>query len=424
MKGYRIRTVMIENNNMITLESHSRPGLVEINLPASKSIANRALLINALSGGEAMIGNLSTARDTQTMKRLLGDADAEEWDVLDAGTTMRFLTAGAAVTSNGKVMTGTPRMKERPIGVLVEALRLLGAKINYMENAGYPPLKIRKLTAQQVDRLNVRGDISSQYISALMMIGPVLPEGLTLQLQGTINSRPYIDMTMAVMKHYGANVSWEDERTVRIEPSGYTPNSFEVEPDWSAASYWYSMAAFAPGQTIRLKGLVDDSIQGDRKMAEIMEQMGVSTRFDSTGATLKAGDATSEIEIDFADCPDIAQTVSVIAMAKNTRCHMTGLESLRIKETDRIHALQQELGKFGGRLVEHDIHHWELIPPGTFSSWTDPVEVATYHDHRMAMSFAPLARFGPLVIEDASVVNKSYPHFWEDLQKAGLGLIG
>lgn len=405
---------------MITLENKARPDEVSINLPASKSIANRALLINALAPEAAEIRNLSNARDTQTMHRLLADQDSTEWDVLDAGTTMRFLTAFSAVRSKEKIMTGTARMKERPIGVLVEALRLLGAEISYLENAGYPPIRIRKLSQQQVTSLNVRGDISSQYISALMMIGPVLPEGITLHLQGNINSRPYIDMTMEVMRHYQGKVSWEDERTIKIQPSGYQTSPFTVEPDWSAASYWYAMTAFCPTQQVRLTGLINESIQGDRKMAGIMEKMGVLTRFSPEGALLSGGHAERDLSIDFSDCPDIAQTVAVIAMAAGINCRMTGLESLRIKETDRILALQKELAKFGGSLVEHDAHNWELIPPDSFGTWQEPVLINTYHDHRMAMSFAPLSRFGPLTIEDASVVNKSYPHFWDDLALAGL----
>jgi 3-phosphoshikimate 1-carboxyvinyltransferase len=410
---------MEEITKSLHLDNSHKKGTTEIMLPASKSIANRALMISALAGGTVNISNLSNARDTQTMSRLISKVDQEVWDVLDAGTTMRFLTAFAAVTNQEKIMTGTARMKERPIGILVEALRLLGADITYLENPGYPPLHIKQFKGQQVSSLNVRGDISSQYISALMMIGPMLPEGLSVHLQGTINSRPYIDMTIAVMSHYGGVIEWLDDRTINISPGGYTQKPYRIEPDWSAASYWYSMAAFAPDQRFLIRDLPWNSIQGDRKMAVIMEEMGVVSEFTDEGAWLSAGESKKEVSIDFADCPDIAQTIAVIASVKGITCHMTGLESLRIKETDRIAALQTELNKIGSRLVEHDLHHWELVP-GPFEISLQPLRFSTYHDHRMAMAFAPLALVAPVEIENPSVVNKSYPHFWEDLQKAGI----
>ncbi len=411
---------MQESEKILQLRNNHKRGVINIELPASKSIANRALMIDALAGGTGDIGNLSSARDTQTMRRLLHSGSSLVWDVLDAGTTMRFLTAYCAVMPGERTMTGTARMKERPIGVLVEALRLLGAEIKYLENAGYPPIHIKKYNEQQVAEINVRGDISSQYISALMMIGPVLPQGLELNLQGIINSRPYIDMTIEVMKHYGADVKWTGERTIQIRPGNYQPTPYEVEPDWSAASYWYSMASFAADQEIHIKGLKWESIQGDRKMSEIMKEMGIETRFTSEGAVLKKVAARDKVEIDFSDCPDIAQTVAAIACVQGIHCSMTGLESLRIKETDRIYALQQELGKIGGKLNEIDYHHWELIPPEQLPEPKEPVQFETYHDHRMAMSFAPLAHLMPIEIKDPSVVNKSYPHFWSDLEKAGL----
>lgn len=412
---------MEESNKVLHIDNADNPSVTDILLPASKSIANRALMVNALAGGSSRIENLSNARDTQTMQRLLQTLDATVWDVLDAGTTMRFLTAFAAVTGQEKILTGTDRMKERPIGILVEALRLLGADISYLENAGYPPLEIKQFSGQQVESLNVRGDISSQYISALMMIGPVLPKGLTLHLQGTINSRPYIDMTREVMRHFGASVEWQDERNLVVSPGGYIPNAYNIEPDWSAASYWYSMAAFSPSQKFLIRNLSWKSIQGDRKMATIMEDMGVHSDFTEEGAILTSKEHKKKVEVDFSDCPDIAQTIAVIASVKGITCYMTGLETLRIKETDRIAALQTELNKIGSRLIEHDLHHWELVP-AEFEISLDPILFSTYHDHRMAMAFAPLAKKMPIQIENPSVVNKSYPHFWDDLRKAGLEL--
>ncbi|HEX8328812.1 MAG TPA: 3-phosphoshikimate 1-carboxyvinyltransferase [Hymenobacter sp.] len=394
-------------------------------LPASKSEANRALILQALAGG-GTLHNLSDAHDTELMRRLLAAAPGtNRLDAEDAGTVMRFLTAYLAVTDWRGQLTGTPRMQERPIGVLVEALRQAGASISYLNNEGYPPLELAGFAAAdatQPTELAVRGDISSQYISALLMVGPRLPGGLRLQLTGHVGSRPYINMTVALMQRFGADCSAEGN-TLLVRPGAYQPTDYTVESDWSAASYWYSLVALAPEcSEITLPGLRRDSLQGDQAIVEIMQHFGIETTFLADGVHLKQHALAAEwaeLTVDFTDCPDLAQTVAVVAAALNRPVDMTGLESLRIKETDRIAALQTELAKFGGSLRE--------VAEGRFRAASEGFavanqSVATYHDHRMAMAFAPLAMRGPLLIETPGVVKKSYPQFWSELTKSGFAV--
>ena len=395
-------------------------------LPASKSEANRALILQALAGG-GTLGNLSDANDTQLMQRLLTAAPGTaELSAEDAGTVMRFLTAYLAVTNWRGRLTGTARMQQRPIAVLVEALRQAGASINYLNHDGYPPLELAGFAATaeaaQPTELAVRGDISSQYISALLMVGPRLPGGLRLTLTGHVGSRPYISMTMALMQLFGAEcVATDDVLTVR--PGQYRPTDYTVESDWSAASYWYALVALAPaGSEITLPGLRRESLQGDQAIAAMMTQFGVETTFLSEAVRLRQIPLIPQTEIpvlNFADCPDLAQTVAVVAAALARPVDMTGLESLRIKETDRIAALQTELARFGGSLRD--------IGEGRFRAESNKFAVkgqtvATYHDHRMAMAFAPLALRGPLAVEAPAVVRKSYPQFWNELTKAGFAV--
>ena len=386
-----------------------------IELPASKSIANRALIIDALAGKSSPLINISEARDTETMQRLL-QSDNEVLDVLDAGTTMRFLIAYASATGGRRILTGTKRMQERPVKVLVDALRALGADIQYQKNEGYPPVLINGIKEQLTDKISIRGDISSQYISALMMIAPILPNGLTLELTGHIGSKPYIHMTLEVMKAFGVNAKWTDN-IIALPRHQYSPTTYKIEPDWSAAGYWYSFVALSNEGEIFLKDLVDQSIQGDRKMADFMKQLGVKTEFTEKGAHLTKAGHVNEVSFDFTDCPDMAQTIAVICAAKGIVCKMTGLESLRIKETDRILALQNELEKFGAQLKEKD-NQWTLIP-AVKDIENAALEFDTYHDHRMAMAFAPLSTRTSIKIKDPEVVNKSYPGFWKDMVKAG-----
>jgi len=387
-------------------------------LPASKSESNRALIIQALAEEEITLHNLSEARDTQTMQRLL-QSNEPELDVLDAGTTMRFLIAYCTVKKLGKIIKGTPRMHQRPVRILVDALREIGADIQYLQEEGYPPVHIRGMTLNQsMKHVQMRGDISSQYISALLMIAPTFDHGLLLELIGKIGSRPYINMTLSLMQRFGVDPIWENERAIRIETSTYQSGNYTIESDWSGASYWYSFMALAEQGEIVLKGLRKDSFQGDQAVVEIMENLGVRTQFGAEGVRLSKQGAMRSFSYDFSDCPDLAQTVAVTCAAAGVPCTMTGLESLRIKETDRIAALQTELVKIGAKLNEED-SRWQLVPSPELIR-PEKLTIDTYDDHRMAMAFAPLVMKLELVIENPEVVNKSYPRFWEDLQKAGV----
>ncbi|MBH8557723.1 3-phosphoshikimate 1-carboxyvinyltransferase [Hymenobacter negativus] len=395
-------------------------------LPASKSEANRALILQALAGG-GTLSNLSDANDTQLMQCLLATAPGTtELSAEDAGTVMRFLTAYLAVTNWRGRLTGTARMQQRPIKVLVDALRQAGASINYLNNDGYPPLEIAGFTAAPETtaptELSVRGDISSQYISALLMVGPRLPGGLRLTLTGHIGSRPYINMTVALMQRFAANYTAEGD-VLTVRPGAYHPTDYTIESDWSAASYWYALVALAPaGSEITLPDLRRESLQGDQAIAGMMTQFGVETTFLTDGVHLRQVPLAPQTEIqtlDFTDCPDLAQTVAVVAAALARPVDMTGLESLRIKETDRIVALQTELAKFGGNL--RDLGEGRFRAESTGFDVNNQ-SVATYHDHRMAMAFAPLAMRGPLTIESPSVVRKSYPQFWKELTKSGFAV--
>lgn len=385
-----------------------------IKLPASKSEANRALIIAALSGQESQLHNLSEANDTQLLQRLL-QSDAETIDAEDAGTVMRFLTAYYAITGQQKTLTGTDRMCQRPIKILVEALRELGASIEYAGEEGYPPLKINGFKGSGQKHLKVRSDISSQYISALLMIAPLLPEGLGLELEGKIGSRPYIEMTLSLMKHFGVEADFSGNM-ITVKPQKYKSAEFTVESDWSAASYWYSLVALAQEADVTLLGLKEKSFQGDRAVVEIMYRLGVYTEFTKDGVRLLKKEHERHISLDFYDCPDLAQTVVALCAAIGVTVDMTGLESLRIKETDRIQALQIEVLSLHASLQE--------ITPGVFRLKPDimqkkPLSFRTYQDHRMAMAFAPVGLLQPVEIQEPGVVRKSYPRFWEDLEKVG-----
>ena len=388
-------------------------------LPASKSISNRVLIMNALAGNTATLHNLSDANDTQLMLKLINASD-KVIDVEDAGTTMRFLTAYFSITNQNKIITGTQRMKERPIGILVNALRALGVEISYTEKEHYPPLEIKGFSGQRTSTLRMRGDVSSQFISALMMVAPVLPEGLELELEGKIGSRPYIEMTAQLMLQFGISTSFEGN-IVKVKPQQYRGANHTVESDWSAASYWFAFAALAKDAEILLPRISLNSLQGDRTIVEIMEPLGVNAVM--VGGKLKLTKRADEKSItwDFTHCPDLAQTVAVVCAAKGISGTFTGLESLRIKETDRIAALQTELAKIGGQLREIDTTTWQLVPSKQLPA---SASFSTYKDHRMAMAFAPLATLMNVRIENPGVVRKSYPSFWDDLRGVGLTIEG
>lgn len=401
----------------LTLLKNTKAFSEVIQLVSSKSETNRALIINALMDFKADLSNISTARDSQTMLRLLKEQN-EIADVLDAGTTMRFLTAFFTITGQNKIMTGTPRMCERPIGILTEALISLGGKIEFLDKKGYPPLKIKGFEYSGNNKISINGNVSSQYISALLMIAPLLPNGVIIDLLGEVGSKPYIEMTIAQMRFFGAKVEldWGYNR-IKVENGKYSAQNYTIESDWSGASYWYSMVALgAEGASVKLLGLKENSLQGDSVIVDLMLEMGVKSTFEKDGFLLTKIPHHSEVKIDFSNCPDLAQTITVICAAKGIKGYFTGLESLKIKETDRIFALQTELAKIGASFIEVQPQIYELRPSDSFNNFHE-IEVYTYDDHRMAMAFAPLANLMNVKIDDGNVVKKSYPSFWEDFSK-------
>lgn len=391
----------------------------EIDLPASKSISNRVLLLNALCATPGRLSNLAQCDDTDAVLSALAQPDASEVNIGAAGTAMRFLTAYFA-TREGRevVIDGTERMRQRPIGVLVDALRQLGADIEYVEAEGYPPLKITG-TRLHGGALTVSGSVSSQYITAILLIAPVIG-GITLTIEGEIMSRPYIDMTLALMARYGVKAEWR-ENVIHVPAGEYTALDFTVEADWSAASYWWAMQAIVPQSRITLKGLEPQSLQGDSRIAELMSQMGVTGNWCGRYLDLRSNGGVGCCCSTFADLsgtPDIAQTLVVMLCLMGRPFRITGLRTLRIKETDRLEALRTELRKLGYvvKVEGDDAISWHFE---TTAAEASP-HICTYHDHRMAMAFAPAAiRFPGLIIDDAQVVSKSYPLFWEHLRQAG-----
>lgn len=388
-----------------------------VQLPASKSISNRALILNALSYSPYLPENLSDCDDTRVMVKAF-DSDSNRFDIGAAGTSMRFLTAFLSKIGGVWEITGSERMQNRPIRILVDALRECGAQIEYLAREGYPPLKITG-RALKGGELSLDGGTSSQYISALLMIAPTMMEGLTLHLTGKIISQPYIRMTIGMLKAFGINAQWNDN-TIRIAPQTFTPTRFRVESDWSAASYWYEIIALAPtGSSVELYGLDRESLQGDARIARFFEPLGVETRFTDKGVQLlKSEKQAQRLDLELSDQPDLAQTLVVTCVLKGIPFRFTGLESLKIKETDRIVALQQELSKLGYEVSSDcdSILYWE----GECHTPDACPRIATYDDHRMAMAFAPAAFCIPgLIIEHPEVVSKSYPAYWEDLKAAG-----
>lgn len=340
---------------------------------------------------------------------------------MDAGTTMRFLTAYYAVSGKNKIITGTARMKERPIGILVDALRTMGASIDYLEADGFPPIELKGFSKQKTKSIEIAGNVSSQYISALMMIAPTLPMGLMISLTGKIGSVPYIEMTASLMKEFGVEPNLDFEKQIIEVPSkAYQAAHVTVEADWSAISYWYGFTSLAEQATITLPNVDEKSLQGDRVIADIMDKLGVHSTFANHQLVLTKKNQESSITWNFKDCPDLAQTVLPVCAAKGIRGEFTGLESLRIKETDRIAALQNELCKIGATLTEPQTGTW-ILTPGNISG--EKITIDTYHDHRMAMGLAPLATLTDLIINDPTVVNKSYPGFWEDMKTVGFEIV-
>ena len=394
-------------------------------LPASKSISNRALIIYALSGGHIMPQNLSDCDDTEVIINAIRYMP-EVIDIKAAGTAMRFMTAYLSLMRGTHTLTGTERMKKRPIKILVDALRSLGAEISYLEEDGFPPLSITgtKLTGAV---LEMSGSVSSQYISAVLMIGPMLDKGLELRLTGDIISRPYIDLTLYMMNEFGADADWTSADTITIKPVPYKTREYLIENDWSGASYWYEMMALMdnPDAKLMLTGLKDGSKQGDSVARYIFSMLGVKTVFESKTSrkpqtvTITAnGRCLPRLEYDFINSPDLAQTFVVTCAAKGVKFHFKGLATLKIKETDRIEALKKEMRKLG--YVIESRNDSELIWDGETCEPQMEKGIDTYEDHRMALAFAPYAlKSGEIIINNPLVVTKSYPHFWESLEEVG-----
>lgn len=414
--------------NTKTLKLSHKGGKINdtIELTGSKSESNRALILSALSKGIIQIQNLSNADDTVTLHNVLKSIQESKAnltvDIGPAGTAMRFLTAYLSFIPGNFLLTGSERMKQRPIGILVNALRSIGASIKYTEKDGYPPLNIDGGAQQTHDQLDIRGDVSSQYLSALLLIAPFLPLGLTLNITSDLTSKPYVTMTLQMLAEVGIQHIW-NENSISISHQEVKKTVLHVEPDWSAASYWYAIIALSPiGSSLFLPGLKTNSLQGDSAIVDIMTNFGVVSTFENNGVKIeKSGNQGKQQTLfNFKECPDLAQTVIACCAVLGYNATFTGLETLKIKETDRIKALQNELAKFNVTLTEEN----ENYHLNTDNKTTpDSIRIKTYEDHRMAMAFAPLAiHFNELVIEDPEVVGKSYPAFWAHLEQIGFNI--
>ena len=391
-------------NNVITLNS-------------SKSESNRLLIIQALSKEIININNLSNANDTIILKNLLNKNSNSIWNIEDAGTTMRFLTSFLSLKKNEVKITGSKRMEKRPIAILVNALNEIGAKIKYLKKEGYPPIYIKNKISQKINSIQIKGNISSQYISSLLLIAPILKNGIKIKIVEPFYSKPYIEMTLSLMKNFGIKYKWNKNK-IKITNQKYLSGSYKIESDWSAASYWYSIVSINDHiRSLKLIGLRKNSFQGDKIIADIMKNIGVYTRFERDGISLiKNSNLESTKEINFKNCPDLAQTILVIAAVKKIKLKLKGLESLKIKETDRLIAMKKELKKIGCNFYEAN-DEWILEKRN--NKLPKKLIINTYKDHRVAMSFASLSSKLELVIRDPEVVNKSYPNFWNDLESIG-----
>ncbi|WP_178990062.1 3-phosphoshikimate 1-carboxyvinyltransferase [Winogradskyella schleiferi] len=389
-----------------------------IQITGSKSESNRLLLLKALYP-QIQIENVSNSDDSVLMQKALNSTD-ELIDIHHAGTAMRFLTAYFSIQNNREVtITGSSRMKERPIKILVDALKTLGTDINYLENDGFPPIKIRGKQLAK-NKVSLEANVSSQYISALLLIASKLENGLELNLEGQITSVPYIKMTLSLLNSIGVETSFvENVITVKPQTVEPKPQILTVESDWSSASYFYSLIALsALGTEITIASYKEESLQGDSVLANIYNDFGVETRFENNKMTLRKSSTVnrqSSIQLDLKHAPDIAQTIAVTAFGLGLECYMIGLHTLKIKETDRLVALKTELEKLGGEVSITDA----TLHLKSSTDINSNISIATYNDHRMAMAFAPLALKTPIIIENADVVSKSYPQFWEDLKTIG-----
>lgn len=388
----------------------------EIQISGSKSESNRLLILRNLYPS-LTIENLSISDDTTVLLAALDKMDGEI-DIHHAGTAMRFLTAFFSFKEGASVvLTGSKRMQERPVKILVNALREMGADISYLKKDGYPPLKINGIIPQE-NKVSIAANVSSQYISALLLIAPSLKNGLTITLEGKVTSTPYINMTLQLLNNIGIDSVFKSNTISILPVNKILPNTITVESDWSSASYFYSIISLVKGSSITLKSYKKDSLQGDSALSKIYSELGVVTTYDeiNNSITLSNNKTTSKkIELDLSNTPDIAQTIVVTCLGLSIPCLLTGLHTLKIKETDRLVALKTEIEKLGARVVITN-NSLELFPE---TSLNKDVLIDTYNDHRMAMAFAPLSTKVPLQINDPMVVTKSYPNFWKHLQKIG-----
>ncbi len=390
---------------------------LEWQISGSKSESNRLLILQAFYP-QIKITNLSSSQDTQVLKKAL-QSKSQSINIGHAGTAMRFLTAYFSVIATKEIgLTGSQRMQERPIKILVEALRNLGAKIEYAKQKGFPPLVIKPSTLSG-NQVSLPANISSQYISALLLIAPQLKNGLQIGLTQNITSLPYIKMTLSLLRQLGVKTNFQNNTISVNFLEKPIQNNFQVEPDWSSASYFYSLVALSKTSKILLPGFVNNSIQGDAEIIEIYKQFGVKTSFTEKGISLQKDEGNNypkKVELDLSNTPDLAQTIAVTCLGLNISCVLNGLHTLKIKETDRLQALKTELEKFGAKVqISHD--QLKLSPTQNLEK---DVLVETYQDHRMAMAFAPLAVKTPLTIQNPEVVKKSFPNFWKALAAAGI----
>ncbi|APD07444.1 3-phosphoshikimate 1-carboxyvinyltransferase [Flavobacteriaceae bacterium UJ101] len=392
----------------------------KITITGSKSETNRLLLLQALSDHAFEILNVSNSKDSQVMQAALTSKE-EEVNIGIAGTAMRFLTAYFAVKEGRKtILTGIGRMLERPVGILVDALNELGAEITFVNKKGYPPLEIRGKKIEK-NCIEIPADVSSQYVTALMLIAPFLEKGLTIHLKGKITSIPYIEMTQGLLQRVGVKCVFKGNQ-IKIIPSTILMETQTVESDWSSASYYYSLLAISDGGEIQLGSYREDSLQGDKELVTIYKNFGIESVFIENQVILKKKENVEQpdfIALDLNDTPDIAQTIAVTCTALKIKCKLTGLATLKIKETDRLEALKLELFKFGAQVITTN----NSLEIKDFGEAQANIEVKTYHDHRMAMAFAPLKLYHDFTIEDRNVVEKSYPDFWNDFEKLGISFI-
>jgi len=394
-----------------------------INTRGSKSISNRMLMIREVLKIEIELQNISNSEDTQLLLnalKLVHDSNSEIIDVHHAGTDMRFLTALLSVTDGKRVITGSERMKQRPIGELVNALKTLGAEITYLEKENYPPLQI---TGKIIEggELEIESSVSSQFISALLLVAPKFKNGLTLKLKGETVSMPYIEMTIRLLKRFGVDIEINN-KIITVKPlqiSLKAKENFLVESDWSSVSYWYSLVSLSDNLEIKLENLFENSLQADSVLPSIYKELGVETTFQNNKVILRKTEVKSkEVKYDFTNCPDIAQTVAITCLGHKIKADFSGLKTLKVKETDRIVALKNEIEKFG---VQCNTTENSLSFNASKVDFNNEISISTYNDHRMAMSFAPLClKTKSIIIENEEVVNKSYPEFWKDLSKTGI----